>query len=63
MAAEATRQPHPLRRWLQKLRESWRRSAAMSDCAGAARRAHDAKAEKYGVNRSIDPGAGPFGGF
>jgi hypothetical protein len=46
-----------------KLRESWRRSAAISDCAGAARRAHDAKAEKYGVNRSIDPGAGPFGGF
>ena len=62
MAAEAKRQPRLLRRWLQKLRESWRQAGAVSDRARAARRAHDAKADRHGAGRSGDPG--PFsGGF
>jgi hypothetical protein len=47
MAAEVKRQPRPLRRWLQKLRERWRRAGAMSNRAGAARRAQEDRADKY----------------
>ena len=52
MAAEAKREPGLLRRWLQKLRESWRRTGAIEGRAAAARRAYEDKADKYG----------PFGG-
>ena len=43
--------------------QSWRRSAAMSDRAGAVCRAHDAKADRQGPGSSVDPGAGFGGGF
>jgi hypothetical protein len=56
--AEANRRPGPLRRWLQKLRESWRRAGAIDERADKARRAHEAKADRY----RIDNGRG-FGGF
>jgi hypothetical protein len=62
MAAEAKRQPRLLRRWLLKLRESWRQAGAVSDRLGAARRTNDANADRHGAGRSGDPG--PFiGGF
>jgi len=61
MADEAKREPGPLRRWLRKLRDSWRRAGDMGDRAGAARRADGANAERYGRSpRSGDPGAGGF---
>jgi hypothetical protein len=61
MAAEAKREPGLLRRWLQKLRESWRRSGAIEGRAAAARRTHENKADKYGPGRPGDPGI--FGGL
>ena len=45
MAAEAKRQPGLLRRWLQKVRASWRRAGAISDRSNAGRQAHDRKAD------------------
>jgi hypothetical protein len=48
MAAEAKRKPGPLRRWLQKLRASWRRTGEIEGRAAAARRAYENKADKYG---------------
>ena len=60
MAAEAKPEPGPLRRWLQKLRASWRRAGDMGDREWAARRADEAKAERHRSPRSGDPG--PFGG-
>ena len=57
MAAEAERQPRPLRRWLQKVRESWRQAGAISDRTRAARRAYDDKADRQGFG-----GGGGFGG-
>jgi hypothetical protein len=56
MAAEAKREPGQLRRWFQKVRESWRRAGAIDERAGKARRAYEAKADKY-------RGAGGDGGF
>jgi hypothetical protein len=47
MAAEAKHEPGPLRRWLQKLRESWRRAGAIDKRADKARRAYEAKTERY----------------
>jgi hypothetical protein len=55
--AEATREPGPLRRWLQKLRASWRRSSAIDERVDKARRAHEAKVDKH----RIDGGRGGFG--
>jgi hypothetical protein len=60
MSTEAKREPGPLRRWLQKLRESWRRAGDMGDRAGATRRADKAAAERHGSAGSRDPGT--FGG-
>jgi hypothetical protein len=48
MAAEAKRQPGLLRRWLQKVRESWRRARAVSGRMDAAHRANEANANKHG---------------
>jgi hypothetical protein len=48
MAAEAKRQPGLLRRWLQKLRGSWRRAGAVSNRMGAAHRANEANADRHG---------------
>jgi hypothetical protein len=48
MAAEAKRERGLLRRWLEKLRESWRRTGAIEGRAAAARRAYEDKADKYG---------------
>jgi hypothetical protein len=48
MAAEAKREPGPLRRWLQKLRASWRRAGAIDERADKARRTYENKADKYG---------------
>jgi hypothetical protein len=47
MAAEAKREPGLLRRWFHKLRQSWRRAGAIDKPADKARRAHEAKADKY----------------
>jgi hypothetical protein len=63
MAAEAKREPGPLRQWLQKLRESWRRAGDMGDRAAATRRDDYQKAERHGGPRSGDPGAGTGTGF
>ena len=41
MAAEAKRQPGLLRRWLQKVRASWRRAGGMSDRSNAGRQARE----------------------
>jgi len=60
MAAEAKRQPRALRRWFQKVRESWRQSSAVSKRVRAARQANDAKADRHGAYRPTDPGS--FGG-
>jgi hypothetical protein len=43
MAANAKREPRALKRWLLKVRESWRRSSAISARASAAHRADEAK--------------------
>jgi hypothetical protein len=65
MAAEAKREPGLLRRWLQKLRESWRRAGAIDQRADKARRTYENKADKYGPRgRScgrdqFNTGAGP----
>jgi hypothetical protein len=56
MAAEAKPEPSLLRRWLQKARESWRRAGAIDERADKARRAYEAKADKY-------RGEGGHGGF
>jgi hypothetical protein len=47
MAAEAKPEPGLLRRSLQKARESWRRAGAIDERADKARRAYEAKADKY----------------
>jgi hypothetical protein len=52
MAAEAKREPGLLRRWLQKLRESWRRGASISNRTGAA---HRRDADRYGEGSSGSP--------
>jgi hypothetical protein len=56
MAAEAKPEPGLLRHWLQKARESWRRAGAIDERADKARRAYEAKADKY-------RGEGGHGGF
>ena len=48
MAAEAKREPGPLKRWLLKLRESWRRSGEIKRRSAAAQRAQNAKTSKHG---------------
>ena len=47
MAAEAKRQPGLLRRWLQKVRESWRRAGGVSGRMDAAHR-NDVNPDKHG---------------
>ena len=47
MAAEAKREPGLLRRWLHKLRDSWRRSSAIEGRTDKARRVYEDKADKY----------------
>ena len=48
MAAEAKPEPGLLRRWLQKLRESWRRAGAIDERADKARRTHENKYGSFG---------------
>jgi hypothetical protein len=57
MAAEAKREPGPLKRWLQKLRASWRRAGDMGDRAGAARRADHAKERPGSRDSGGNPGS------
>jgi hypothetical protein len=45
MAAEAKREPGLLRRWLQKLRESWRRAGAIDQRADKGRRTYENRAD------------------
>ena len=54
MAAEARRETGPLRQWLHKLRESWRRAGAIDQRADKARRAYEAKADKYRTDGGED---------
>jgi hypothetical protein len=60
MSDDAKRQAGPLRRWLQKVRQSWRRAGDMGDRASATRRADYTQADRRGPPRTGDPGQ--FGG-
>jgi hypothetical protein len=48
MAAEAKREPGLLRRWLQKLRESWRRAGAINQRVDKAHRTDENKYGSFG---------------
>jgi hypothetical protein len=62
MAAGAKREPGLLRRWLQELRESWRRAGAIDQRADKARRAFEAKIGRVdggGANSASDSKSQP----